>query len=210
MDISYIFFDIGYTLADEDRVWSRRCEEQASTREARAMGLTPAMIYRELVLASQQYLPPYRTLLEKYGLTETVPYRYELERLYGDARPVLEELSGRYTLGVIANQSAGLRDKLREWGIEGFFSIVVSSAEHHIKKPDSRLFSIALNQAGCRPEEALMVGDRLDNDIAPAKALGFRTAWIRQGFGGKQLPVSEKYRPDMTAASLTELAERLR
>lgn len=29
-----------------------------------------------------------------------------------------------------------------------------------------------------------MIGDRIDNDIVPAKALGMKTIWIRQGFDG--------------------------
>ena len=37
--------------------------------------------------------------------------------------------------------------------------------------------------AGCQAENAVMIGDRLDNDIAPAKKLGMKTVWIRQGDG---------------------------
>ena len=29
-----------------------------------------------------------------------------------------------------------------------------------------------------------MIGDRLDNDIIPAKQLGMHTIWVKQGFGG--------------------------
>ena len=35
--------------------------------------------------------------------------------------------------------------------------------------------------AGCQLQNAVMVGDRLDNDIIPAKALGMKTVWIRKG-----------------------------
>lgn len=35
--------------------------------------------------------------------------------------------------------------------------------------------------AGCQPHNSVMVGDRLDNDIAPAKSLGMETVWIRKG-----------------------------
>ena len=72
-------------------------------------------------------------------------------------------------------------------------------------KPDPRLFHLSLNRAGCPADEALMVGDRLDNDIAPAKAVGMQTVWIRQGFGGLQVPRSDAYRPDQTIQSLRDL-----
>ena len=50
-------------------------------------------------------------------------------------------------------------------------------------KPDKKIFEMALNRAGCRPEQAMMIGDRIDNDIIPAKKLGMKTIWIKQGFG---------------------------
>ena len=28
-----------------------------------------------------------------------------------------------------------------------------------------------------------MIGDRIDNDIVPAKQLGVKTIWVKQGFG---------------------------
>lgn len=37
--------------------------------------------------------------------------------------------------------------------------------------------------AKCKPENAVMIGDRIDNDIVPAKQLGMKTIWIKQGFG---------------------------
>ena len=54
-----------------------------------------------------------------------------------------------------------------------------------------------------------MIGDRIDNDIAPAKSLGINTVWIRQGYGGLQSP--EKYGciPDFIVNSLHELLDKL-
>src|SRR5207249_3433247 len=46
-------------------------------------------------------------------------------------------------------------------------------------KPDPALFRHALRAARAGPAECLMVGDRLDNDVAPAVALGMATAWVR-------------------------------
>ena len=42
---------------------------------------------------------------------------------------------------------------------------------------------IALFRAKCKAENAVMIGDRVDNDIVPAKQLGMKTVWIKQGFG---------------------------
>ena len=72
-------------------------------------------------------------------------------------------------------------------------------------KPEGRIFEIALDRAGCLPEEAVMIGDRLDNDIAPAKAVGMKTVWVRQGFGACQTPRSQADTPDYTVNCLADL-----
>lgn len=205
MSIRCLFFDVGYTLVDEAAVWEARCREQADMPEARALGLTAGDIYREIVEASRQYMPQYRTVVEKYGFTQAAPYRGELEILHPEAPAVLAALSQKYTLGVIANQAKGLKERLREWGILPYFTAIASSWEAGALKPDPALFRYALSLAGCAPEEAVMIGDRLDNDIAPAKVLGMKTVWLRQGFGALQTPKGPEYTPDDTVDSLAEL-----
>ncbi len=207
--LHYVFFDIGYTLVNEDKVWEQRCREQAAGVEAQKAGLTAEQIYEEIVLASKSYLPQYRTVVKKYGFREVASYRQELEVLYEDAKTVLEKLSETYALGIIANQTDGLMERLREWGIDRYFSTVISSWDYQVMKPDQRIFQIALEKAGCRPEEAMMVGDRLDNDVYPAKALGMRTVWIKNGFGGMQKAVSKEYEPDYEVEALGELLDVL-
>ena len=53
------------------------------------------------------------------------------------------------------------------------------SSEIELAKPSREFFEFLLQQAQCRPDEAIMVGDRIDNDIRPAKALGMRTIWVK-------------------------------
>lgn len=205
MALQWIFFDMGYTLSNEDQAWLARCREQADTEEAKKLGVTALDVYRGVMEASRNHLPQFRTVIEAYGFSRSAPFRSEYETLYPDAVPVLEALSRRYALGVIANQAAGLRDRLRAWGIEKYFSVVASSFEAGVMKPDPGLFRLALAEAGCDPENAAMVGDRLDNDIAPAKALGMTAVWIRQGFGALQSPRDETETPDHTVDRLTDL-----
>ena len=74
-------------------------------------------------------------------------------------------------------------------------------------KPDIRIFEYALDKANCSPQETCMIGDRLDNDILPAKSLGMKTVWIKQGFGALQKPLSESEEPDHSINNLSELLE---
>ena len=204
-NITHVFFDVGYTLINEDAVWETRCREQAETPECQRLGLSADDIFQAIVKASLAHKPQYRTVVNTYQLQEVAPYRHDLERLYHDAERVLQPLSGHYTLGVIANQTDGLAQRLEAYGIRSYFTHIISSWDHQVMKPDPRLFEIALQEAGCPPNQALMVGDRLDNDILPAKSVGMKTIWIRQGFGGMQTIRHPSEEPDATVSSLSEL-----
>jgi 8-oxo-dGTP diphosphatase/putative hydrolase of the HAD superfamily len=83
--------------------------------------------------------------------------------------------------------------------------VIASSAELGISKPDKEIFRLALAMADCRPENAVMVGDRLDNDIRPAKELGMKTVRIRKGLAIYMKPSCEAEVPDYTVDSLSEI-----
>lgn len=86
-----------------------------------------------------------------------------------------------------------------------FFDVIVSSAEIGYEKPNKEIFEKAFELAVCRVEKSVMVGDRLDNDIAPAKALGMQTAWIRKGLAKYQNEELGKGIADHTINSPSEL-----
>lgn len=205
--IKTLFFDMGYTLVDEGDVWKRRCEEQAATEEAKCLRLSAEAIYQEIEKASLARLPQYRTVIKKFQFRTVAPYRHELEKLYEDAPNVLRSLSDKYELGIIANQTDGLRERLEEFGILKFFTYVISSWDIQIMKPDTRIYEYALKTAECLPQDAVMIGDRIDNDIAPAKAVGMKTVWIKQGFGKLQTPLCEGDTPDYAIEHLSELLD---
>lgn len=201
----FIFFDIGYTLVNEDAVWQIRFAEQAATPQAIANGWTADLFYDAVCDACRSCLPHYRTVAERFRLEPTVPYRAEYESLYPEVPALLQYLSGKYALGIIANQSTGLTKRLDAFGIRQYFSVIASSWEAGMMKPDVRFFRYALSLAGITPSEALMIGDRLDNDIAPAKSIGMHTIRIRQGFGRLQTPRSKYDIADYEIDSLAEL-----
>jgi putative hydrolase of the HAD superfamily len=49
-----------------------------------------------------------------------------------------------------------------------------------ISKPNPKLYAVALRALDLQPPEAMMIGDNLENDIAPPKTLGMRTTWARR------------------------------
>ena len=200
-----LFFDVGYTLVNEDAVWEVRCREQAQTNEAKKLGLTATDIYHEIEMASISRKPQFRTLIDKYNFKEVAPYRTELETLYKEAPAVIQVLSQKYELGIIANQLDGLKERLQSFALLKYFKYIISSWDLKVMKPDIRIFEYALDKANCAPQETCMIGDRLDNDILPAKSLGMKTVWIKQGFGALQKPLSKSEEPDYTINNLAEL-----
>lgn len=131
----------------------------------------------------------------------------ELERLYPDVEEILKNLSQKFKLGIIANQVAGTQKRIYNWGIGKYFDVVVASAEAGCEKPDLKIFNMALKQAKCSPREAVMIGDRLDNDIIPAKKLGMNTVWVRQGFAKFQSVKNELERPDYIVESIVDVVD---
>ena len=75
-----------------------------------------------------------------------------------------------------------------------------------LSKPNRRIFETALQKSGCASDQAVMIGDRIDNDILPARQLGMHTVWVRQGFGQYWKITNEAEKPDYQVDNLAELA----
>jgi len=74
-----------------------------------------------------------------------------------------------------------------------------------LSKPDPRAFQAALEALGATPAECIMVGDRIDNDIAPAKALGMAAILFRHGRHRRQKARTPAETPDAVVADVPEL-----
>lgn len=172
----WIFFDIGSTLVDESECYEVRYKETTQGTNVSYQEFKDKVI--EFATASDN---PYKEAVQFFGLQKTKWYK-ELEKPYPFTESVLAELSKKYKLGIIANQSAGSEQRLADWGIGKYFDLVIASAEEGVEKPDPRIFETALDRANCLAENAVMVGDRIDNDILPAKKIGMKTVLVKQGF----------------------------
>jgi putative hydrolase of the HAD superfamily len=132
-------------------------------------------------------------------------YRHDLERQFVGTTDVLNRLKSRFRLGIIANQSAGTAQRMCDHGWRDVFSVCISSTEENLNKPDPAIFQLAMDRASCLAGHALMVGDRIDNDIAPAKALGMATVRIRQGMAAVRVPRDLSQEADVTIDAIYHL-----
>jgi putative hydrolase of the HAD superfamily len=108
-------------------------------------------------------------------------------------------------LGIVANQPQAARERLARAGISNLFAYQGLSGFTGFSKPDLRAFQAAAEALGMTPPDCVMVGDRIDNDIAPAKALGMATILLRGGRHRRQKPRSPAEEPDAVVTDVLEL-----
>jgi len=202
-NIKWLFFDVGSTLTDESQCYNKRCIEAIENTD-----ITYDEFVSKVMEFTKQNKKGDHEAVKYYGLT--LPnWHTELEILYPDVKYVLSSLSEQYKIGIIANQSFGTKDRLAEWEILKYIDIVVASAEEGVSKPNPEIFLSALSRAECKPENAVMIGDRMDNDIIPAKKIGMKTIWIKQGFAKYQEPKCEEEKADIEVSNLTQIIDIL-
>jgi FMN phosphatase YigB (HAD superfamily) len=135
--------------------------------------------------------------------------RRDLFKFFDDARPTLEALSKICEMGIIANQSQDVTDLIQKTGFNKFFKVQTISSSVKLKKPDLRIFELALKQAGRNAEDCIMVGDRLDTDICPANKLGMTTIRTINSLFALQVPSRACEQPDYTVSQLSEIPQIL-
>jgi putative hydrolase of the HAD superfamily len=112
-------------------------------------------------------------------------------------------------LALAANQPAAMLGALAEAGLLHLFAVHGLSGVMDLRKPDPRFFLHITEALGRPPEECVMVGDRIDNDIAPARALGMATIRLRTGRHATQRPRTWLEAPDAEVDDLPSLRAAL-
>ena len=96
-------------------------------------------------------------------------------------REVLLRLKPQYPLVLCSNFYGNLTEVLKEFQLDGLFQDVVESAVVGIRKPDVRIYELALRSLGGveAAADVVVVGDSLKNDIRPARQIGCQTIWLK-------------------------------
>lgn len=225
--IKWLFFDVGGTILDDEPVY--RFQEQVILELLNSHGcqVTKKEFESAVRAARRHYLPRYVNhliwiftedvdLYEKVSLEfeETVntmgyeDYRRYLRYLPG-MKELLLDVSQRYSLGVVGNQPAVVRELLEEDGLMRILSLQAISSEMGLRKPDLRFFMGALAMAGCSADQVAMIGDRLDNDVYPARTVGMTTVRLKTGPHRHQPVLSPEYLPHYTVSSTRALSDLL-
>jgi HAD superfamily hydrolase (TIGR01549 family) len=109
------------------------------------------------------------------------------EKITGAAE-LVEDLQARdYSVVIATNPvypAEAIRQRLTWAGLSGNFDdyAFVSRADNmHFAKPHPAYYAEILGRIGVEPDEALMVGDNVENDIIPAALIGMHTCHVAPG-----------------------------
>lgn len=205
--INAVVFDVGETLVDESREYGTWADWLGVPRHtfSSVFGAVIALglDYRE---AFGYFRPGFDLATERVrradaGQAET----FGDGDLYPDARPTMEALRGMGVwVGVAGNQTSRAGEILRKLDLPA--DMIATSDDWNTAKPDAAFFRAVIDSAPCEAGGIVYVGDRVDNDLKPAKDAGMRTAFIRRGPWG----YIWEHHPDLSAVAdwqMTSLAE---
>jgi FMN phosphatase YigB (HAD superfamily) len=137
----------------------------------------------------------------RWDLEGATTFAFADRDLHSDALPCLAALRLRgLRLGAAGNMYAHHEEFLRP-----HVDFVGSSERWGVEKPDMGFFVHVVEEAGVPAGEILYVGDRVDNDVLPARAAGLRAIRIRRGAHAR----IESPEGIVTIGSLSELPEAL-
>ena len=116
----------------------------------------------------------------------------------------LKYFSAYYQIGIIGQYGNDLINFLAGKELLQYFTFREIQDNYKITKPDPRYFTAILEKCDCTAEESIMLGDRIDKDIIPAKMVGMKTIRIKTGIHKNQEPRTPEEIPDITIEKLSD------
>lgn len=206
-----IWFDFGCTLWNEQRAW---------TQWAEWLGVPSLEFFTVLgsvIERGEHHHRAFEIFRPGFDLARERKLRsdsgqkdaFRPDELYPDVIPCLRKLrAAGYHTGVAGNHFADFANTLR--AMNAPLDFIGSSEEWGVEKPSPEFFSRMAQVSGVLPEEIAYVGDRLDNDVIPAKAAGMVSVFLPRGPWGLIHSLRpETARADIRIDSLAELPDRL-
>ncbi|GIH46924.1 haloacid dehalogenase superfamily, subfamily IA, variant 1 with third motif having Dx(3-4)D or Dx(3-4)E [Microbispora rosea] len=205
-----LVFDVGETLIDETRIWSRWADRLGVPR------LTFMGVLGGMAALDRSHREAFELIRPGIDLDAEIDAwrredpdglreNFDADDLYPDVRPGLAALrEAGYDLVVAGNQPPQAYDALvaMDLPVDG----IHTSAGWGLEKPDPAFFAKVAAVCGHEPGQILYVGDRLDNDVLPAVRAGMRTALLRRGpWGYLHAARPEAAEADIVADGLTDL-----
>ncbi|WP_339866423.1 YjjG family noncanonical pyrimidine nucleotidase [uncultured Algoriphagus sp.] len=226
----HLFFDLDHTLWDYDRNVQESLSELFLHYKLEELGLSSAQHFidsfyavnfklwaaydkGELLKEELRSTRFPRIFAQAGAIDAVIPEEFEGDfmhrtsskpHLFPHTIEILDYLKPKYKLYVITNGFYESQSKkMRSSGLSDYFDIVVTSETTGHKKPDSRIFQYAVEQAGATKESSLMIGDNPISDIKGAYNAGIDQVFFNPL--GKSIDLMPTY----TISHLRELEDIL-
>lgn len=183
-EIRALFWDVGGVLLTN--AWDHEERELAFSRflldksefEARHKEVVP--IFEEGKITLDQYLE--RTVFYQprtFSREGFKQFMFSLSRPKSQALDFARRLAARYLMGTINNESRELNAyRIDKFHLTDIFDLFVSSCFVGLRKPDERIFRLALDLTQHAPDECCFMDDRPQNIDAAAK-VGMNTVLVK-------------------------------
>ncbi len=186
MPIKTVMFDLGETLICEDRMW-------AGWADYLGVSVSDFRAALDDVIARGQH---HRRVFDRFRpdfdfeaarrerLSRDDNYTFAADDLYPDARACLHALRANgHRIGIAGNQPIEAERAIADMALDVDF--IASSAGLGVEKPAPQFFAGIAELAGAPPAEIAYVGDRIDNDVLPARNAGMVAVFLERGPWGR-------------------------
>ena len=202
--IEILFFDVGNVLVSDDPsalfIYRRLYDHLKASQDGDAP--TPEKFFEYRTSFSQKggmlwdfvsKVLDDEEIAHRFQIATRRDLYYEWEK-YSPAIPSMEQAvqtlyKEGWRLGILANQPPEVERLLRARKLWDLFDVHAVSDVLGFSKPDPRLFQRALEKAEVQPSAALMIGDRVDNDVPPPRRWACapcRSVWMRHRAAGNR------------------------
>ncbi len=176
-------FSLGRKLPDPElfyRIFTKRSGEMFLVSESGQVSIYESRLYRIENTMKDLGIPFTREQAEIFQ------EKYKEKQSHLHLSPVITALldecaAAGVQMGVITNGPfAHQLQKFHTLGLDQWLTEdrLMVSADVGVAKPDVRIFRMAEEKWGMKPENTYMIGDSLENDIAGARNAGWKTIWM--------------------------------
>ena len=154
-------------------------------------------------------------LIEKFRTEDSLPVdpatvatlfraagRYKLEP-YNGVIDTLKYLAGTYPMAAGSDgQALWALPELHSAGLDPFFQFTIVSSDYGFRKPERKMYELALQKLNLQPDEVIFVGNDMYRDIYGAHEIGMKTVFFRSNQGEQNFSGAE---PDYIIYQFPEL-----
>lgn len=220
MDITTVLLDAGGVILDESEHETVRAQVIVETLVDAVPGYSLEDYYGDVAEAVQSFCPKtYAYVFWKH----LEPDRRRFDEVYArhlavwrERRPPLKLMAGlaeevraladHFALGIAGQYGREVVDLLDEHDLLDCFAHRFTQDDFAVTKPDPRCYEQMAQRMRVDPRSCVMVGDRIDKDVIPARQIGMKTIRIRVGLHRNQEPRVPDEMPDAELAGVAGLA----